>query len=374
MGKIDLEASSFWESADCHVMVNSRDTRAQSEAQIITRWVAREPELSGHLLFSTSGSTGEGKWVALPRRALLVSAQAVNQHLRVTADDCWLAALPDFHVGGVGVYARAYLASCRVVRLEGRWCAEEFHKLAIKEKVTLSALVPTQLVDLVNAGLQAPELFRAVVIGGGFLSADVYERAEALGWCIIETYGMTETCSQVATASVGERELRVLPIWQTKLNDRGALMLRGEAMMTGYVTCGDSACKLEKHDEWLTTSDLVHLEKNTLTMLGRVDRCVKVLGELVNLAEVEQDLLSYSSSQVDFVVIAVPDLRQGSRLVVCCIKEDASVVESVLQSYQQQCVPFKRVTQINTVREIPRTALNKVRYAELTESVLKAAD
>ncbi|RYD33092.1 MAG: long-chain fatty acid--CoA ligase, partial [Verrucomicrobiaceae bacterium] len=36
------------------------------------------PELEGHVLFETSGSSGNPKWVALSKRALLVSAAAVN--------------------------------------------------------------------------------------------------------------------------------------------------------------------------------------------------------------------------------------------------------------------------------------------------------
>ena len=44
------------------------------------------PEVSvpGLVFFRTSGSTGTPKWIGLSRRALLVSAGAVNQHLDVT--------------------------------------------------------------------------------------------------------------------------------------------------------------------------------------------------------------------------------------------------------------------------------------------------
>ncbi|MCF7675258.1 MAG: hypothetical protein K9M97_07925, partial [Akkermansiaceae bacterium] len=45
-------------------------------------------ELAGQVLFESSGSSGPPKWLALSKEALLLSAAAVNAHLRVTADSC----------------------------------------------------------------------------------------------------------------------------------------------------------------------------------------------------------------------------------------------------------------------------------------------
>ncbi|HEX7260708.1 MAG TPA: hypothetical protein VF258_02745, partial [Luteolibacter sp.] len=61
------------------------------------------PELTGHALFKTSGSSGNPKWIALSKPALLVSAAAVNRHLAVNTNSCWGLALPLDHVGGFGV-------------------------------------------------------------------------------------------------------------------------------------------------------------------------------------------------------------------------------------------------------------------------------
>ena len=84
-----LISQKFWESDVCHVMVNDRDAAAVAQSEVLIRWCEGNDDLAGHLLFSTSGSTGSGKWVALSRKALLASAQAVNEHLAVTKDDHW---------------------------------------------------------------------------------------------------------------------------------------------------------------------------------------------------------------------------------------------------------------------------------------------
>ena len=166
MGKMDLTESSFWSDLSCQVMVNERDPRAVAEAELIQLWVNQESSLVGHLLFSTSGSSGGAKWVALSREAILASARSVNAHLNVSSEDRWLLALPTFHVGGMGIVARSYLSKSSMVRYQESWNAQVYLELIRDEQVTLSSLVPTQLVDLVRLGARlgvaAPPSLRAV--------------------------------------------------------------------------------------------------------------------------------------------------------------------------------------------------------------------
>lgn len=57
--------------------------------------------LEGHVLFRSSGTTGEPKWVALSKEALLVSAAAVNRHLEVDVGAVWGLALAGASRGGL---------------------------------------------------------------------------------------------------------------------------------------------------------------------------------------------------------------------------------------------------------------------------------
>ena len=83
------------------------------------RLVAVE-RLRGHVFLLTSGSTAASeadyKWVALSKRAILNSARAANEALGSDARDVWFHTLPEFHVGGLGIGARAELSGARVVR------------------------------------------------------------------------------------------------------------------------------------------------------------------------------------------------------------------------------------------------------------------
>jgi o-succinylbenzoate---CoA ligase len=175
-----------WLSTDSHVLLNPRmpeEERRRLESLVV--------DLPGHVWLATSGTTGALKLTALSKRALLASAAAVNRHLQSDDRDVWLCVLPTFHVGGLGIYARAFLSGARVVT--SGW-----------EDVTLASLVPAQVTDLVRDRVEAPPSLRAVVVGGGALSEELYAAARALGWPLLPSYGMTECCSQVATATPEE--------------------------------------------------------------------------------------------------------------------------------------------------------------------------
>ena len=114
METIKMTSEKFWRSDQPRVLFNSRDACAVEQAALIQAWSEQEPALSGHLLFASSGSSGDRKWVALSKEAILASAKMVNEHLSAVPSDHWLLALPDFHVGGMGVLARAYASACPV--------------------------------------------------------------------------------------------------------------------------------------------------------------------------------------------------------------------------------------------------------------------
>jgi len=85
-------------------------------------------ELQDHVLFQTSGSSGDPKWIALSKSALLLSAACVNHHLRVDENSRWGLVLPLHHVGGFGVVARAFEAGCDCAVFPERWNPVIFHR------------------------------------------------------------------------------------------------------------------------------------------------------------------------------------------------------------------------------------------------------
>lgn len=369
-----LTSAAFWQDDSSLIMVNDRDVRALREAEVIRPWLKNRADLSGHLLFATSGSTGNGKWIALSKSALLVSARAVNAHLKVTPQDRWMLSLPTFHVGGMGVCARVYDAGCGLTKYEGKWDAHKFWDQLTADKTTLVSLVPTQLVDLVKAELKCPPRLRGVLIGGGRLEDEVYQKAVGLGWSVFETYGMTETSSQIATAQVGRRELQVLPIWQVKLNQDGRLTIKGEALMTGYVGCSDGEVVFNEvsDDAWFLTGDVVEIHQEVLKMIGRADRCVKVLGELVDLDEIAKILSRVCGVSEGVDVVALSDHRRGVRL--CAVAESDVLTAEGLSVYNVQCNPLWRIDSVVNTGVFPRSSLGKIQYSRLQQMAEQSLD
>ena len=84
---------------------------------------------------------------------------------------------------------------------------------------------PTMLRRLRDAGLERAPALRAALIGGGPVPRDLLDWAPTPGCRSCPTYGMTETCSQIATPR--RRRLPPLPGVEVRIADDGELLVRG---------------------------------------------------------------------------------------------------------------------------------------------------
>lgn len=323
----------------------------------------RLPAGLGAVLFRSSGSSGEPKWIVHTRHSLRASADAVNRHLGVTAGHCWGLVLPLHHVGGFGVVARVAAAGCRLAGFGERWDAPRFARWLDGAGVSHLSLVPTQVHDLVTAGLRAPGSLEAVVVGGGRLGREAGAAARRLGWPVLASYGSSEAGSQVATQSpdgspYDPDRLRILDAWRVRTDPGGQLEFTGPALFLG--TLGQAGLE-RRSTGWFRSGDLGVVDGGFLHMTGRADRLVKILGELVDPEQVERAL------GIDgLVVVAVPDARAGSRLLgvhAGLAGEDLAK----LAEKNKQIAGYQRLSEIVEVPEIPRGSLGKVRRGELAE-------
>ena len=305
--------------------------------------------LEGHL-FRTSGSTGGPKWVHLTHGAIRSSAQSVCEHLDLQVDDVWLKVLPEFHVGGFMIHQRAKRLGNRVKVMNGRWRTDAFREAL--SGVTVTSLVPTQVYDLVQARLSPPNELRMVLVGGAALADALYEEAVDSGWPLLRTFGMTETCSQLATERPGSPPgMKILPGWEVATRG-GILRVKGPSLFSGYLL---ENLEYQATDEWFETSDRVGIESGVLTPLGRTNRVVKVLGELVDLTKAERELA--------VVVVAQPDERRGSRLLA--VTEDPTVSATDVSAWNKTVSGPERLAGLVKVSAFPRTALGKVEMSTL---------
>lgn len=370
-----------WESPQSYLLLNpSYSKKDQKRFYTILDAAKIWP---GHIWLSTSGSSVQ-KWVGLSKQAILASAKAVNQHLNSNHADLWINALPSFHVGGLGIWVRAYLSGARVCDFKqqssGKWHAEEFYRLIEQLNGTLTALVPTQLHDLITLGKKAPSSLRAVIIGGGILMSDLYKQAIALGWPVLPSYGLTECASQVATASLDSWRyqnpvLKLLPHIQACEKD-GRLCFAGHSLLSTYAYLEDEVVRFvdPKNQGWLMSEDRGIIQNDQLTILGRTDAVLKVGGENVDFNRLENHLQTLRlklNIKAEVTLIAIPDTRLGYCIYCASNSDSQEKIASLIEQFQQTVLPFERIRKVCLVPHLPRSPLGKILKNDLLHLLSK---
>lgn len=313
------------------------------------------------ILFSSGTSGGDLKGYALSKKALFANAEAVNSHFGMSSDDVWGLSLPVYHVGGLSVMARAHLLKNKVVDLR-KWDPESWIEKA--KDVSITTIVPTQLYDLVKRGMKPSRQLRYIVVGGDFLSSKLKEEALKLGWPVIRTFGMSEVCSQLASAKDPEsNDLIVLPPHEVKIEDE-RLLVKSKAMFTLEFTMGEkfrvsTARELCSKDGFYYTKDRAEVSGNTIRPLGRLGDEIKVAGHLVNLNALRDSLASFlleKNLYGEMELQVQDDERKGKKLVILSRTSDQALFESL----RQTLLPVK-IDEFRLVEDFSRTELGKLK-------------
>lgn len=295
----------------------------------------------------TSGTTGAPRPVALTRRNFEASARASAAMTGLGPSDRWLCCLPLFHVAGLSILTRTALAGATAV-LEPAFDTQRVKALLEAGEATVVSLVPTMLNRLRDAGFERAPGLRAILLGGGPIPDDLFDWAVGAGLPVMPTYGMTETCSQVATAAPGERLARPLPGAEIRIGDEGEILVRGPMVAA---------------EGWLRTGDRGRLTADGLLAVdGRMDDVIVTGGENVAAAEVEAVLREHAQV-ADAAVIGVPDPEWG-RAVTAFVVTDAGE-EELLAHARARLPGYKVPKQVVRIGELPRTASGKVIRAQL---------
>jgi o-succinylbenzoate---CoA ligase len=354
-----------WESHSTEIFLNPRIPSSQRETLLS---FLNETSLKGHIWLATSGTTGKIKCAALSKHAFLLSANAVNQHIGIENNDVWLHTLPDFHVGGLGIWARSHLSLARVVKLP-KWDAGQFQKKAFSESATLTALVPAQVYDLVQCGLQAPSSLRAVIVGGGAIVKPLYDQALSLGWKLLPSYGMTECASQVATVKPGDFDsYQLLSHIQGKFDDNQTLWIRSDSLLTIYAISNGSGIEMvdPKVSGWFQTGDKGFFQNGKLRITGREGDFIKINGENVNLhhlQKVAETVMEELQLNQKVLIHPIPHQRSGFRIHL--LMEGNGNTYDLIRLFNLKVMPYERIQKVHCLSQFPRTALGKIQREKI---------
>jgi O-succinylbenzoic acid--CoA ligase len=313
-----------------------------------------------HCRLRTSGTAGEPRAIGLTYGNFLWSAVGSAFNLGVDPADRWLCCLPLHHVAGLSILMRSVIYGTGAVVQDG-FDPERVGRSLAEDDVTLVSLVATQLVRLLDAGVDISGP-RAIVVGGGPVPVEVIEAAAERGATVVQTYGMTETCSQVTTLSPAEARAKAgsagRPLLTTHLRIQdGEILVQGPTVAPG----------LADEDGWLHTGDLGRIDdEGFLYVEGRLRDTIVTGGENVQPGEVEAVLRRHPDvADVAAVGREDPEWQEAVTAVVV-VREGADAdAEDLRRHCAAELAGFKVPKRFEFVRELPRTESGKLLRRQL---------
>ncbi len=389
----DLPPNTAWWCVDalereCDAMreldraLDAHDRRAvvdgEHQARVSAVPVAEVTSDTPAALIYTSGTTGLAKGAVLTHGNFVANARALVAAWQITATDRYLAALPLFHVHGLGNGIQCWLASGCHMKLVARFEHERALAWFDAYRPTLFFGVPTMYVRLLDA---PPDRARTIgahmrlfVSGSAPLPAQVLEAfRERYGHVILERYGMTETLMNVSNPLEGERRAGTvgvpLPGVDVDIRDEsgasitnetaGELWVRGANVCHGYWDRPD-ATAAAFHDGWFRTGDIgARAADGYITLQGRRSDLIISGGFNIYPREIEELLLAEPGVR-EAAVVGVADTVRGEIPVAYLVCDHAPDADALTTSLRAQIASFKLPRAYVRVDALPRTALGKV--------------
>ena len=338
------------------------------------------------VIMYTSGTTGQPKGVLITYRMQWWNALGSALNLGHQSDDRWLACLPLFHIGGLSILMRSVIYGIGVVLLE-KFDERAVNRAIQHDGVTIISVVAVMLQRMLRAleleGKEAryPAALRCVLLGGGPAPLPLLEQCAGLNIPVVQTYGMTETCSQAVTLApadalrkLGSAGRPLLPV-QLKIlcengpaavGEPGTIYLKGPTITSGYADRPAATAEAFQNG-WFCTGDLGYLDADGyLYVLDRRSDLIISGGENVYPAEIESVLLAHSA--VAEAGVCGQDDPQWGQVPVAFVKlhPGQSVSSANLLEYvRQRLAGYKIPKTIHFVAELPRNSAGKLLRREL---------
>ena len=349
----------------------------------------RPPEGLAEILY-TSGTTGDPKGVMLTPTNLLSDMAGLSQAVPLTPDDHVLNLVPLFHAYGQTAGMLCPLAGgcpvSHVVQPTSRAIQESLARVPATYLILVPEILKT-LMDRLEQRLGRwpgfmTRLYRdrirrrlsptlhTICCGGAPLDPRLEEKCHALGFEVLQGYGLTET-SPVITAntptahrlgSVG----RPVAGAQLRLADDGEVQVRGPMLMAGYFRQPELTFRVLV-DGWFRTGDLGWLDdQGFLYLRGR--RKYLIIGpggENVFPEDLEAELI-HQPGVTDATVIGLE--RAGRTLIHAVLICRPELAAPAVASANRALAPHQQIQDWSlwSDGDFPRSETHKV----LREQVL----
>jgi len=383
----------LWQMDDAEVVCLVTDQKFETEQVLVyafeevvngpkkTAVVQEEFSLEESMtIIYTSGTTGKPKGVILTYGNHWASAVGSSLNLGLRDDDCWLACMPMFHVGGLSLLMKNIMYGMRIL-LVPKYDPDFIHEAIKTRGITIISVVSKMLMDLLERlGEETyPSSLRCMLLGGGPAPKPLLETCVTKGIPVYQTYGMTETSSQICTLSADYMLTKVgsagKPLFSCQLriekdgevvppNVEGEIAVKGPNVTHGYFKRED-ATRETIIDGWLHTGDLGYLdEEGFLYVLDRRSDLIVSGGENIYPAQIEEVLLA-NPKVAEAGVVGKADEQWGQVPVAFIVKADDITEEELIKFCEEKLARYKVPREVHFLLELPRNASKKLLRREL---------
>ncbi len=340
------------------------------------------------LLLFTSGSTGKPKGVVLTHKNLLAEVGYIVEGHKLTKADTVLCVLPFFHINGLVItFLTTLFLGAHAVVPQGMGSVSSFWQMVRKYKATWFSGVPVLISMLAMETAPWKEYAKSLRFARSASSAlpvaVLQKFEEGYGVPVIESYGISEAGSQVATnplppeqrkqGSVGKPAGNRMMIVDEKGDSvpngtEGEVIVSGDNISAGYLD--NPEANLESfRNGWFYTGDLGKFDEDGyLFLTGRKKELINRAGEKISPREIDEVLYQIPGVAIA-AAVGVPDPLLGEEVVAYIqTVEGVVLTEKEIQEYcATKLADFKLPKKIFFLTDFPKGANGKIQRRRLTE-------
>jgi len=350
----------------------------------------------------TSGTTGKPKGVLYSHRSIVLHSMVCSyaEGMSILEADVVLPVVPMFHVNAWGLPFTCTMLGCTIVFPGPYLDPESLLELYDKEKVTITAGVPTIWLGILNVLDADPTKYnlrsmRHMIVGGSAAPLSMIKSFdERHGLKILHAWGMTETSplgsigvlsSEIQRESMevqykyrakqgvpaafveirGRNEDGIIP-WDGQT--MGELEVRGPWIASAYYNTPEQEDKFTT-DGWFRTGDIVTIDdKGYIEIKDRSKDVIKSGGEWISSVALEGSLMGHPAV-AEAAVFAIPSEKWVERPMACVVLKDGKTATDteLLAFLAPQFAKFQLPYVIKFVKEIPKTSVGKFKKSVLRE-------
>lgn len=347
--------------------------------KVLTKQRDRVTAPAKDILLFTSGSEGTPKGVLLTHNNIFANIQQARLMVDFTSKDKIMNALPIFHSFGLILTFLSPLCHVPTYLIPSPLMYKAIPELTYDRKGTI--LFGTSTFLSAYGRYANPYDFhglRYVYAGAEKLQDSVKNNwFDKFGIRVMEGYGLTETAPILSLqtkmlykkGSVGclvpGVKHRIEPV--DGVAEGGKLQIQAPNLMRGYLIAGQGFVPAP---EWFDTGDIVSIdEKGFVTIQGRAKRFVKIGGEMVSLAVVEQHAKQAVGDEGEVVAVRVSDERKGERIEL--VSTSSLMTRELIREYwkQNSLSTLSLPNTIHIMKEIPLLGSGKADVTKLTKQI-----